>query len=393
MLEKNHKTGIIDSLLRGFSSSESQVGRINVIFTIFLGFGFIAVYNCAADAVHRWPALLWGLACLAVGAVIGLLFGIPRMRQKNNTPKQEPKDAEVKYQPEINNNLIEVSDWLTKIIVGVGLIELKSIPSTLKQASRPLEICLGSQCSLSVAVGIIVYFSAAGFLVGYINARTFIAVLFRRSDDELLEDKVTALETRVELTATKQQAQEVTSELKLQGMQTMVETSTAAAPADSAAGETTPPDTGLLRMARDYEAINDNSYRVRVAKKDRAATAMVRYIITSKIPKNTLLRWVASNPTDGMILAYASYVLSNPARSDLNGLLQLSRSAGWLHVKFRVTLAFRALSESGYGEPEEWSKVIDVLEEYKESARKREDSPLMTLAQEVADLIRTRSTQ
>ncbi len=33
---------------------------------------------------------------------------------------------------EINSNLVEVSDWLTKIIVGVGLIELKSLPGSAR---------------------------------------------------------------------------------------------------------------------------------------------------------------------------------------------------------------------------------------------------------------------
>jgi hypothetical protein len=55
-------------------------------------------------------------AAAAVGAFLGFLFGIPTGLQEKALGLDEP------YGP--NTNLEQISDWLTKILVGVGLVEL-----------------------------------------------------------------------------------------------------------------------------------------------------------------------------------------------------------------------------------------------------------------------------
>src|ERR1039458_5970739 len=85
---------------------------MNYSFLFFIGIGFLAIYFFTESWHKTAVASLWALAALASGAFAGLLFGIQRVR-----PDETSKT-------EINNNLAEVSDWLTKIIVGVGLIEL-----------------------------------------------------------------------------------------------------------------------------------------------------------------------------------------------------------------------------------------------------------------------------
>jgi hypothetical protein len=85
-------------------------------------------------------ALLWALACMASGALVGFLFGIPRVLQGDNpapantTPGSPPNQppAPQTYSQRVNTNLEQISDWLTKIIVGLGLVELRNIPGKVR---------------------------------------------------------------------------------------------------------------------------------------------------------------------------------------------------------------------------------------------------------------------
>ena len=83
--------------------------------------------------------LLWCVACLAVGGTVGFLFGIPRATAQPATPSaartQDAGKAESKLRSSDrdteggrpNTNLEEVSDWLTKILVGLTLVNLSTI--------------------------------------------------------------------------------------------------------------------------------------------------------------------------------------------------------------------------------------------------------------------------
>lgn len=132
---------------------------LNGVFSVFILFGLVVAGVLAVARPQTAVALMWAIACLGVGAFCGLLFGIPRMRQKPQSGSEG--DNEQRYQPEINNNLIEVSDWVTKIIVGLGLVELRSIPSKLKELANPLALALGSDGSAAIAAGLIVFFTSA----------------------------------------------------------------------------------------------------------------------------------------------------------------------------------------------------------------------------------------
>src|SRR6266852_2237038 len=95
---------------------------------------------------HAAAALLWALACLVVGNIAGFLFAIPRVPRTAITSKtaEDPGTSletvaasraagERGFGLGINTNLEEISDWLTKILVGVGLIELRSLPDAVRR--------------------------------------------------------------------------------------------------------------------------------------------------------------------------------------------------------------------------------------------------------------------
>jgi tetratricopeptide (TPR) repeat protein len=122
---------------------------------------------------------LFAFAAVAAGAATGFLFGIPRTLQGNASA------GSTSYQ--VNTNLEQISDWLTKIIVGLGLINLKSIPDRLMEMNRYVSETLGMRPPAYAAVGsAAVFFAMVGFLLGYLSTRLFISGAFRKADNDLL---------------------------------------------------------------------------------------------------------------------------------------------------------------------------------------------------------------
>lgn len=100
---------------------------------VVLGFGF-RFPNASLEVV----SLLAG-GCLLVGGLLGFLFGVPRaahLPERTSAKPEESKTASTEttsadagrneYRP--NTNLEEVSDWLPKILGGVGLTQLINAP-------------------------------------------------------------------------------------------------------------------------------------------------------------------------------------------------------------------------------------------------------------------------
>ncbi len=80
------------------------------------------------------------------------------------------------------------SDWLTKIIVGLGLIHLKSIPTYLNALANTLTQGLGATYGSgphSFSIALIVYFGIVGFLGGYPLTRLYIYPLIGNADGRI----------------------------------------------------------------------------------------------------------------------------------------------------------------------------------------------------------------
>src|SRR5262245_51810865 len=152
--------------------------------------GFVIVFS--QNIGVKSSAALWSLACLVSGAVIGFLFGIPRVLQearKTEEPQVNHR-AEIKplsYRMQVNTNLEQVSDWLTKIIVGVGLIELKNIPDYMNRAANFIVNGLDGGATTDVFAGaMIIYFALLGFLSSYLLTRLYLTSAFKRADEAVV---------------------------------------------------------------------------------------------------------------------------------------------------------------------------------------------------------------
>lgn len=178
---------------------------------------------------HAVPALLWSLGFCVSGMLLGFLFGIPRSLPSgtvNMPPAEERTNGKRRSgdEPdameaaagtsntiflgtpspmEINSNLVEVSDWLTKIIVGVGLIELKSLPATAQGVAAFIAPSLAIDVATGKAVvgGVMLFFSVHGFLIGYLLTRIYLSIMIKRADS-LVKNESVRLESGREIEVT-----------------------------------------------------------------------------------------------------------------------------------------------------------------------------------------------
>jgi hypothetical protein len=180
--------------------SESHRNALDLFFTAS-GFVITAVVSLSivkagvkiySRALDAWPAaLVWSIASFTCGFAVGFLFGIPRVLQENGSAPAESSKRGSDYKMRVNTNLEQISDWLTKIIVGVGLVQLTSTPGFLKKVGSFASRSFNFEESLagpaaSFGVGIISLFFAQGFLAGYTLTRLFLAGAFGRADKEAI---------------------------------------------------------------------------------------------------------------------------------------------------------------------------------------------------------------
>lgn len=181
---------------------------------------------------HAVPALLWSLGFCVSGMLLGFLFGIPRSLPSgtvNAAPPDERTNGKGRTTDEpppastdaaagnasntlflgtptpmeINSNLVEVSDWLTKIIVGVGLIELKSLPGSARSMAAFIAPSLATDTPTAMAIvgGIMLFFSVHGFLIGYLLTRIYLSIMIKRADS-LVKNESVRLESGKEIEVT-----------------------------------------------------------------------------------------------------------------------------------------------------------------------------------------------
>jgi CheY-like chemotaxis protein len=204
----------------GHSRSDADKARLTIPGTLlaFLVLGILALI-CLSVTFHivLWAAVIWGLAMYASGVLGGFVFGIPRVLDREPesgtpaAPTPDPKNpdaaterlraaatngaARLRRRTSTNSNLVEVSDWLTKIIVGVGLVELKRLPEhgeslagfighSIIPVMRTSQPTL-SDASVSLSGAIALYFGVLGFITGYLLTRIFLAVVMSLADRDI----------------------------------------------------------------------------------------------------------------------------------------------------------------------------------------------------------------
>ena len=165
----------------------------------FVGVGFWSILGVA---------MMTGGASGLAGGLVGFLFGVPHTREGgtgvSGTGTQAGSQLErgesgsrrgsTGYRP--NTSLEQISDWLTKILVGVGLVEVKTIPGELITLAGILAKGLGGgEQAVPFALTLIIYNSVCGFGFGFLWARLYLPKWFQQADEvEVLEEELGHLE-------------------------------------------------------------------------------------------------------------------------------------------------------------------------------------------------------
>ena len=133
-------------------------------------------------------------AALVTGGIVGFIFGIPRLLQDARPTPAAQTDATGATQitesatdhaaPYAGNTSLEqISDWLTKILVGVGLTQLANVPRGLNDLGTFLAPGLGGFPGANIfAIGVVVFAVLIGFFLSYLWTRLNLASLFVESD-------------------------------------------------------------------------------------------------------------------------------------------------------------------------------------------------------------------
>lgn len=127
----------------------------------------------------------------SVGSLVGFLFGIPRTLQ-SALPRAKlaadgagsPSGDADGYQQTVNTNLEQISDWLTKILVGVGLTQLQHIPAKLMGMATYFQSGFGGNASVTLVI--LLNSMVFGFFAGYLLTRLFLAGAFYGADTGLI---------------------------------------------------------------------------------------------------------------------------------------------------------------------------------------------------------------
>ncbi|MFE0459726.1 hypothetical protein ACFW1A_10750 [Kitasatospora sp. NPDC058965] len=159
-----------------------QVGVVGSL----VGLGLLGLVLYTTAAAHPLSALGAGvmIACATAigGALLGFLFGIPHSR---SAAQQTTGGPGGEYSA--NTNLEQVSDWLTKLLLGVGLTQLGRIWQGVRQLGHALAPALGGRGDAApFAAALVLYFLVLGFLAGWLATRLLLAGVLTQADGNAL---------------------------------------------------------------------------------------------------------------------------------------------------------------------------------------------------------------
>ena len=142
------------------------------IIAFLIGTATIVCFSAPFDAgwFQRF-GLLFAIGCGAWmgGGSLGFLFGVPRYKSsEDKTPASQTAAAQAVTAFTPNTNLEQISDWLTKIIVGATLVQLGPIAQGFGGLCLWIAVQLHNPASAIFAGGILVFFFFAGFMWGYL---------------------------------------------------------------------------------------------------------------------------------------------------------------------------------------------------------------------------------
>ncbi|GIE86286.1 hypothetical protein [Actinoplanes regularis] len=145
----------------------------------------IFAFHCkgTVQPCGTWDTFATGLivaaAAMLVGGLVGFIFGVPKVFSSDGSGHRPLPPREVVA----NTNLEQVSDWLTKILVGIGLTQFQAIGDAAHDLFEALAPSFGGRPTGTIFAGGLTVFAAAfGFVTGWLYSRLLLGEAMARAD-------------------------------------------------------------------------------------------------------------------------------------------------------------------------------------------------------------------
>lgn len=127
--------------------------------------------------------LIVAAASMLVGGFVGFIFGVPKL-----APSGVSEGRTSPYRPVVaNTNLEQISDWLTKILVGVGLTQFATIGRTAQDLFDALAPSFGDSVASgkTFSGGLVIFSVTFGFVTGWLYSRLRLGEEMARADQRV----------------------------------------------------------------------------------------------------------------------------------------------------------------------------------------------------------------
>jgi hypothetical protein len=182
-------------------AASRQIGSVAVVFGLS-GVIFIAIWaSGVVKGSTGTPAfgfaaffgadLLVAAAATAVGAALGFIFGIPRTLDPASraavaaAAERAGPAADSHALLAANTNLERISDWLTTLLIGATLVQIKDIAAWVGSLGKNLTTG-GAAANDAMIPIIVIYYVALSFLGVYLITRLYLTSAFENTLGMLL---------------------------------------------------------------------------------------------------------------------------------------------------------------------------------------------------------------
>ncbi len=191
------------SLIKGKKNTQINRGENLlelVLWILILGVITIFLYSLSFTFLEESSSVSKGIeicsinlsiagASLAAGGLLGFLFGNPRSesisKENNNNVNQEGNETSSKFISENygdNDSLEQISEWLTKILLGAGLAQISSLSKLMSNFATYLQSIANSSTLGVFGVSVAIIYIVCGFIGSYLWARFTIRTELTRRD-------------------------------------------------------------------------------------------------------------------------------------------------------------------------------------------------------------------
>jgi hypothetical protein len=145
----------------GLTTETSAFWEQMAVVAFCAGCVLSGIYAYAVGEWARTFSVLFLVGCAAwlSGSVLGFLFGVPRFQA-------DPQADSNRMLP--NTNLEQVSDWLTKIIIGATLVQLGALVDRLQALFKMVGDQIDKPGATVASGAVMIFLFATGFMWGYL---------------------------------------------------------------------------------------------------------------------------------------------------------------------------------------------------------------------------------